>query len=140
MERNQKIEDYMRVIYRLRENGLVRGAYIARELGVTKPTVSVALREMEAAGYIVIQPDRTVELTEKGRTIGENVIKRNRVIFGLLTDLGVDKNTAYADACCMEHGISEESLNALCDLRQFLRVVRQLPSSKKQDDRFLPDG
>ena len=140
MERNQKIEDYMRVIYHLRENGLVRGAYIARELGVTKPTVSVALREMEAAGYIVIQPDRTVELTEKGRTIGENVIKRNRVIFGLLTDLGVDKNTAYADACRMEHGISEESLNALCDLRQFLRVVRQLPSSKKQDDRFLPDG
>ena len=46
MERNQKVEDYMRIIYRLRENGLVRGAYIARELGVTKPTVSVALKEM----------------------------------------------------------------------------------------------
>ena len=76
MERNQKIEDYMRVIYRLRENGLVRGAYIARELGVTKPTVSVALREMEAAGYLYIQPDRTVELTEKGEKIGEYVIKR----------------------------------------------------------------
>ena len=70
MEQNQKAEDYMRVIYRLRENGLVRGAYIARELGVTKPTVSVALREMEAAGYLVIQPDRTVELTEKGEEIG----------------------------------------------------------------------
>ena len=108
MEHNQKVEDYMRIIYRLRENGLVRGAYIARELGVSKPTVSVALKEMEAAGYLAIQPDRTVELTEKGEKIGEYVIKRNRVIFGLLTDLGVDKKTAAEDACNMEHGISEE--------------------------------
>ena len=48
MEQNQKVEDYMRIITRLREKGTVRGAYIARELGVSKPTVSVALREMEA--------------------------------------------------------------------------------------------
>ena len=134
MERNQKIEDYMKIICRLRENGLVRGAYIARELGVTKPTVSVALKEMEAAGYLSIQPDRTVELTEKGEKIGETVIKRNRVLFGLLTDLGVDKKTADADACRMEHGISEESLNALCELRQFLRVIRQSPSLKQTDE------
>ena len=134
MERNQKVEEYMKVICRLRENGSVRGAYIARELGVTKPTVSVALREMEAAGYLHIQPDRTVELTEKGEKIGEYVIKRNRVIFGLLTDLGVDKKTAEADACSMEHGISEKSLDALYDLRQFLRVIRRLSALENQDD------
>ena len=99
MERNQKVEDYMRTIYRLRENGLVRGAYIARELGVSKPTVCVALKEMEAAGYLSVQSDRTVELTEKGEKIGKSVIERNRVIFGLLTDLGVDKSIADADAC-----------------------------------------
>ncbi|MEE0957650.1 MAG: metal-dependent transcriptional regulator [Ruminococcus sp.] len=134
MELNQKTEDYMRIIYRLRDNGLVRGAYIARELGVTKPTVSVALREMEAAGYIYIRPDRTVELTEKGEKIAEYVIKRHSTIYCLLTDLGVDKKTAYEDACCMEHGVSEESLNALCDLRQFLRVIRQLSLSQNKDD------
>ena len=134
MERNQKVEDYMRIIYRLRENGLVRGAYIARELGVTKPTVSVALKEMEAAGYLAIQPDRTVELTEKGEKVGEYVIKRNRVIFGLLTDLGVDKKTAAEDACNMEHGISEESLKALCDLRQFLRVIRKTSTLQQTDE------
>ena len=121
MEQNQKAEDYMRVIYRLRENGLVRGAYIARELGVTKPTVSVALREMEAAGYLVIQPDRTVELTEKGEEIGKYVIERNEVILGLLTDLGVDAKTAAQDACCMEHGVSGGSLAALKKLRQLLK-------------------
>ena len=101
MERNQKVEDYMRTIYRLRENGLVRGAYIARELGVSKSTVCVALKEMEAAGYLSVQSDRTVELTEKGEKIGKSVIERNRVIFGLLTDLGVYKSIAYADACKM---------------------------------------
>lgn len=134
MEHNQKIEDYMRIIYRLRENGLVRGAYIARELGVTKPTVSVALREMEAAGYLYIQPDRTVELTEKGEKIGEYVIKRYETIYRLLTDLGVDKKIADADACSMEHGISEESLKAFCDLRQFLRVIRQTSSLQQTDE------
>ena len=51
---NQKVEDYMKTIYHLREEGVVRGAYIARELGVTKPTVSVSLKEMEEAGYLTI--------------------------------------------------------------------------------------
>ena len=133
MERNQKVEDYMRVICRLRENGLVRGAYIARALGVTKPTVSVALREMETAGYLSIQPDRTVVLTEKGEKIGEFVIERYRVLFGLLTDLGVNKRTADADACQMEHGVSEESLRALAQLRQFLRTARPASSSEGSD-------
>lgn len=125
MEQNQKVEDYMRVICRLRENGAVRGAYIARELGVTKPTVSVALREMETAGFLVIQPDRTVELTERGEKIGRYVIERNEVLFGLLTDLGVDKKTADTDAGNMEHGISEESLNALKRLRLALRSIKE---------------
>lgn len=135
MERNQKVEDYMRVICRLRENGLVRGAYIARELGVTKPTVSVALREMETAGYLTIQPNRTVELTEKGEKTGKFVIERNRVLFGLLTDLGVDKEIAAADACCMEHGVSEESLRALKELRQFLSIIRKKSSLDKSDEK-----
>ena len=133
MEHNQKVEDYMRIIYRLRENGLVRGAY-ARELGVTKPTVSVALKEMEAAGYLAIQPDRTVELTEKGEKIGEYVIKRYETVYRLLTDLGVDKKTAAEDACNMEHGISEATLTALCDLRQFLRVIRRTSSLQQTDE------
>ena len=134
MERNQKVEDYMRTIYRLRENGLVRGAYIARELGVSKPTVCVALKEMEVAGYLSVQSDRTVELTEKGEKIGKSVIERNRVIFGLLTDLGVDKSIADADACKMEHGISDETLKALIELRQFLRVVCNKYSLEKSNE------
>ena len=128
MEHNQKVEDYMRIIYRLRENGLVRGAYIARELGVTKPTVSVALKEMEAAGYLAIQPDRTVELTEKGEKIGEYVIKRYESVYRLLTDLGVDKKTAAEDACNMEHILSAETL---AKIEEYMKSVEHLKKRKK---------
>lgn len=130
MERNQRVEEYMRMIYRLRQNGVVRGAYIARELGVTKPTVSVALREMEAAGYLVIKPDRTIELTEKGDKTARYVVERNEVIFGLLTDIGVDKTTAEADAGRIAHDVSEKTLNALIDLRQYLTFIRKTPFGK----------
>lgn len=120
----------MRVIYQLRQNDVVRGAYIARELGVTKPTVSVALREMEAAGYLTIHPNHTIELTEKGYRIARYVIERNNVIYGLLTDIGVDKATAEEDACKIEHGISEKTLQALMELRQYLTFIRKTPFGK----------
>ena len=133
MERNQKIEDYCRVVLRLRENGFVRGAYIARELGVTKPTVSVALREMEAAGYLLIRRDRTVDLTDKGEETARYVEDRNHVLYGLLTDLGVDEKIASEDACSMEHGISEESLKALKELRQYLQSICKTPFQQNEE-------
>ncbi len=133
MGNNQKVEDYMKTIYRLREKGLVRGAYIARELGVTKPTVSVSLKEMEEAGYLTIQPDRTVILTQKGEEIAERIVERNKIIFDLLTNLGVNRETAYDDACNIEHGISDETLNALIKLRDYLTFIRKAPFGKTEE-------
>ena len=130
---NQKVEDYMKTIYRLREEGVVRGAYIARELGVTKPTVSVSLKEMEEADYLTIQPDRTVILTQKGEEIAKYVVERNKIIFELLTYLGVNRETAYDDACNIEHGISDESLNALIKLRDYLTFIRKTPFGKTEE-------
>ena len=130
MERNQRVEEYMRVISQLQKQGVVRGAYIARELGVTKPTVSVALREMETAGFLKILPNRTVELTEKGNAIARYVVERNEVIFGLLTEIGVDKATAETDAGKIAHSVSEKTLNALIELRQYLTFIRKTPFGK----------
>ena len=130
---NQKVEDYMKTIYRLREEGVVRGAYIARELGVTKPTVSVSLKEMEEAGYLTIQPDRTVILTQKGEEIASRIVERNKIIFELLTYLGVNRETAYDDACNIEHGISDESLNALIKLRDYLTFISKTPFGKTEE-------
>ena len=133
MGNNQKVEDYMKTIYRLREEGVVRGAYIARELGVTKPTVSVSLKEMEEAGYLTILPDRTVVLTQKGEEIARRIIERNKIIFDLLTNLGVNRETAYNDACNIEHGISDETLNALIKLRDYLTFIRKTPFGKTEE-------
>ncbi len=138
MGTNQKVEDYMKAIYRLREKGVVRGAYIARELGVTKPTVSVSLKEMEEAGYLAILPNRTVELTPKGEEIAAQIMTRNQIIYGLLTDLGVNKAIAEKDACSIEHGISDESLQALIKLREYLVFIRTTPFGKKDEDFQFP--
>lgn len=131
MNRNQKIEDYMKTVWLLREQGIVRGAYIAKALGVTKPTVSVSLKEMEESGYLRILENRTVELTEKGEAIARRVIERSDLIFGLLTDLGVSRETALADAYNIEHGISDETFHALTELRGYLGYIRNTPFGSK---------
>lgn len=120
MKQNRRVEDYMKVIYRLREHGLVRGVDIARELGVSKPTVSVALRKMEDSGLISVQNSRSVELTEEGERIACEVTERYEILYGFLLELGVDEQTAREDACRMEHGISYTSLAAVKELRVYL--------------------
>ena len=132
MKQNRKTEDYMKVIYRLQENDLVRGVDIARELGVTKPTVSVALRELEAAGLITVCLSRSVKLTPEGERIARGVAARYEALYGLLTELGVDEASAREDACRMEHGLSDSSLLALTALRDYLRAEQPPVYQAKQ--------
>ena len=120
MKRSKRVEDYMKIIYRHQENSLVRSVDIAHELGVSKPTVSVALKKMEASGLIFFHQDMGIELTQEGERIAREVTERYNALYGLLTDLGVDEQTARNDACRMEHGISDHSLSALIELRQKL--------------------
>ena len=120
MNRSKRVEDYMKIIYRHQENSLVRSVDIAHELGVSKPTVSVALKKMEASGLIFFHQDMGIELTQEGERIAREMTERYNALYGLLTDLGVDEQTAHQDACRMEHGISDRSLSALIELRQKL--------------------
>jgi len=118
MKRNKRVEDYMKIVYRHREKDFARSVDIARELGVSKPTVSVALKKMEASGLIFFHQDMGIGLTPEGERIAREVTERYNALYGLLTDLGVDDETARDDACRMEHGISDRSLSALIELRQ----------------------
>ena len=120
MKRNKRVEDYMKIIYRHREKNFARSVDIARELGVSKPTVSVALKKMEASGLIFFHQDMGIGLTPEGERIAREVTERYNALYGLLTDLGVDNETARDDACRMEHGISDRSLSAMIELRQKL--------------------
>lgn len=138
MKQNRRVEDYLKVIYRLRDTK-VRGVDIARELGLKKPTVSVALKRMEDMSLVAFDQDRGVVLTEAGENLAREVTGRYEILYGFLLDIGVDEQTAHEDACYMEHGISESSLEALQELRRSLHSsdcnVEAHPN--KSEDIFL---
>ena len=117
MTQKRKVEDYMKVVYLLLNNkGAARGADIARHFGVSKPTVSASLNALADEGYLEKLPDHSVVLTDKGMEIARSVTERHNGIYRLLTDLGVNEDTAVEDACNMEHVISHESFAALVGL------------------------
>jgi len=138
MKQNRRVEDYLKVIYRLRDTK-VRGVDIARELGLKKPTVSVALKRMEDMSLVAFDQDRGVVLTEAGENLAREVTGRYDIIYGFLLDIGVDEQTAHEDACYMEHGISESSLEALQKLRRFLHSsdIDAQAHPNKSEDIFL---
>ena len=91
----------------------VHACMIAEELGVSRPTVSVYLRSLENNGYITVESGKAIRLTKKGEEIAIPVYERFRVLQNFLEGLGVSEKTAYHDACEMEHGLGDESYEAL---------------------------
>lgn len=117
MKQKKSIEDYLKAIYILSKNKGVHGADIAEKLSVTRPTVSVALKELAEENYIFVDSAHEVHLTENGRRIAEEIYERHATFMQLLIGLGVDEKTAAADACQMEHAVSRESYEALKTLK-----------------------
>lgn len=107
-------EDYLKTILLLqKQKGTVRSVAIAEAFGVSKPTVSNIIKRLIAEGYVVMDGNHSIGLTDKGLSIAEDTIERNRTIRDLLVSLGVDVAVAEADACEMEHVVSPQSLDAL---------------------------
>lgn len=122
MKQKKSVEDYLKIIYTLSRRKAVHGADIAGELGVSRPTVSVALRALAEEGYVFADGTHEIHLTEKGKRIAEDTYERHSTFCWLLTGLGVDEKTAAADACEMEHAVSSQSYEALKTLaRETLR-------------------
>ena len=113
MKQKKSVEDYLKVIYILSKQKEVHGADIAGELKVSRPTVSVALKALAEEGYIFVDDAYEVHLTVKGRRVTEDTYERHDTFRRLLTGLGVDDKTAAADACEMEHAVSQASYEAL---------------------------
>ena len=115
MKIQKSSEDYLEMILMLRENrGYARSIDIAAELGVTKPSVSYATKRLRENGYIMMDPDGLISLTDSGYEIARHMYDRHRMLTAFLTSLGVPEETAREDACKMEHDISEESFAAIC--------------------------
>ncbi|MDC7289853.1 metal-dependent transcriptional regulator [Blautia schinkii] len=114
MKIRESAEDYLEAILILsKKGGGVRSVDIATMLEVSKPSVSHAMKLLREDGYIAMDRYGTVTLLEKGTEIAGRIYERHTVLTGLLEKLGVSPEVARADACKMEHAISQESFDKI---------------------------
>ena len=95
--------------------GTVRSIDVARQMNFSKPSVCHAVKELRKKGYLEMDSDNYLHLTERGFTLAERVYERHRFFTNSLIEMGVDPETAEADACRIEHVISDESCQKLKD-------------------------
>ena len=107
-------EMYLEAILVLsKKNGFVRSIDVSEYLGYSKPSVSRAVGILKSGDYILVDKDGSITLTDTGKTIAEKIFERHTILSRLLMKLGVSEETATADACKMEHAISDESFEAI---------------------------
>ena len=110
----ESAEMYLETILVLsRRIGQVRSIDVVNEMGFSKPTVSEQMKKFRENGYIEMDGDGFIFLTEKGREIAERIYERHIVLTKLLMAIGVDEKSAHHDACKIEHGISDESFECI---------------------------
>ena len=120
----ESAENYLETILVLKnKNGSVRSIDVANELGFTKPSVSVAMKQLRENGYITVDEDGSLNLTETGKNVAERVFERHNIIAKALMALGVDEETAKEDACKIEHHISEETFEKLSQLGKRIKKL-----------------
>ena len=114
MNIHESAENYLETILILSLKGSpVRSIDIVNELEFSKPSVSIAMKNLRTKGYIVVDAEGFIVLTEKGRKIADTMYERHVAISDWLIFMGVDKKTAIQDACKMEHAMSEKSFSAI---------------------------
>lgn len=107
-------EDYLETMLMMKEqHGYVRSIDVAEHLGVTKPSVSYATKRLRENGYITMDADGLITLTDKGMEIAARMYERHKLLSQFLIRLGVDEQTALEDACKIEHDVSQQSFEAI---------------------------
>lgn len=114
MKIHKSAEDYLEMILRLsEEKGYVRSVDIASGLGVSKPSVSVAMKHLREDGYITMNRESYITLTETGMEIARRIYDRHKALTEILIRIGVDPVVAQEDACRIEHDISNQTYDAI---------------------------
>ena len=107
-------EDYLEAILVLqKKKGMVRSADVARHLKVSKPSVCHAVATLKKGGFLLMDGDHFLHLTDLGREVAEATYEKHRFFTDRLIEAGVDPETAERDACRIEHVISEETFERL---------------------------
>lgn len=110
----ESMEDYLETIYVLRKRlPIVRSIDIATELGYSKPSVSVAMKNLKTRGFVTVSQEGYISFTEQGEALASQTFERHTVIRDWLIRLGVNEETASEDACKIEHDMSSETFQAL---------------------------
>lgn len=107
-------EMYLETIHvLLKQHHAVRSIDISEHMGYSKPSVSRAVGLLKNGGYILVDKDGYITLTDAGLSVAEKIYERHTVLSSMLTMLGVDEKTAAEDACRLEHAISDTSFEAI---------------------------
>ena len=114
MRIHKSAEDYLEMILRLIEQkGYARSVDIAAGLSVSKPSVSVAMKQLREGGYITMGKDNYITLNKSGLEIAQRIYDRHKALTRILMMIGVDEATAEQDACRVEHDISVVTFEAI---------------------------
>lgn len=114
MKIHESAENYLETILMIKnKKGAVRSIDIANELEFSKPSVSVAMKNLRENGYIDVDSNGYITLLESGQEIAEKMYERHTTLSNWLISLGVNPKTAVEDACRIEHIISAESFEAI---------------------------
>lgn len=114
MKIQESAENYLESILMISERkGEVRSIDIVNELEFSKPSVSIAMKNLRENGYILVDKDGYITLTEKGRAIADKMYERHKLFTHLFEKLGVDPKIAEKDACRVEHILSDETFAAI---------------------------
>lgn len=110
MQIKESAENYLEQILIINnKKGYCRSIDICNEMGFSKPSVSVYMKNLREENYISVDDGGNITLTKKGKKIADRIYDRHNVIAGFLIQLGTSEETAYKDSCKIEHDISEES-------------------------------
>lgn len=114
MKIHESAENYLETILMIKNRkGFVRSIDIANELEYSKPSVSIAMKNLRENGYIDVDCNGNISLLDKGREIAEKMLERHTTLSNWLMSIGVDERIALEDACRIEHIISNESFEAI---------------------------
>ncbi|MBP7059382.1 MAG: metal-dependent transcriptional regulator [Lachnospiraceae bacterium] len=114
MEIHESSEDYLEKILMLQKRlGYVHSIDIVNELGFSKPSVSIAMKKLRENGYIEMDRENKITLTESGSKIAKRIYTRHKTLTKFFIHLGVNPKTAEKDACKIEHDISDESFSKI---------------------------
>lgn len=114
MKIQKSAEDYLETMLMLqKDRGYIRSIDVADRMGVTKPSVSYAVKRLREHGYITMDPDGPLHLTETGLAIAQRIYERHEVLAKVLIALGVSPETAREDACKIEHDLSDETFETI---------------------------